>query len=191
MFSPIRNVVSFAENVSLEFVVLDATGVVFVDHLEEGVYILPLDRDLKLGDEVSDFVNSEVTALVQVEVVEDLAEEGGVASGELENAGFDLTEEVGDGLLGDLRVLLLRDLPGGLHHADEVLVGGGAHGQVGVVVSEFLHGNDAVVVALSSIEVVEEILENIVTGLASLKELRVHGDVVDADDVGKDRKSVV
>ena len=43
MFSPIRNVLSFTENVSLEFVVLDATGVVFVDHLEEGVYILPLD----------------------------------------------------------------------------------------------------------------------------------------------------
>lgn len=127
MLSPKRNVLSFAENVSLEFIVFDATCVVFVDHLEEGVYILPLDRDLKLGDEVSDFVNSEVTALVEVEVVEDLAEEGGVASGELENAGFHFAEEVRDGLLGDLRVLFLRDLPGGFHHADEVLVRRSAH----------------------------------------------------------------
>jgi hypothetical protein len=38
-----RNVLSFAENVSLEFIIFDATSVVFVDHLEEGVYILPLD----------------------------------------------------------------------------------------------------------------------------------------------------
>jgi len=124
-----------------------------------------------------------VTALVEVEVVEDLAEEGGVASGELENAGFHLTEEVRDGLLGDLGVFFFGDLPGRFHHADEVLVGGGAHGEVGVVVSELLHGDDAVVVSLGSVEVVEEVSEDVVTGLASLKELGVHGDIVDSNNV--------
>jgi len=125
-----------------------------------------------------------VTALVEVEVVEDLAEEGGVASGELENAGFHFTEEVRDGLLGDLRVLFLGNLPGGFHHADEVLVGRSAHGQVGVVVTELLHGDDAIVVSLGSVKVVEEVSEDFVTGLASLKELGVHGYIVDANDIG-------
>lgn len=125
-----------------------------------------------------------MTALVEVEVVEDLAEEGGVASGELENAGFHFTEEVRDGLLGDLRVFFLGDLPGRFHHADEVLVGRSAHGQVGVVVSELLHGDNAVVVSLGSVKVVEEVSEDFVTGLASFEELGVHGDIVDANDVG-------
>jgi len=124
-----------------------------------------------------------VTALVEVEVVEDLAEEGGVASGELKNAGFHFTEEVRDGLLGDLRVLFLRDLPGGFHHADEVLVRRSAHGQVSVVVTELLHGDDSVVVSLGSVKVVEEVGEDLVTGLASLKELGVHGNIVDSNNV--------
>ena len=124
-----------------------------------------------------------MTALVQVEVVEDLAEEGGVTSSELKDAGFDLSEEVRDSLLGDLGVLLLRNLPSRLHHAHEVLVRGGAHGQVSVVVNELLLSDYTVVIALSSIEVVKEVLEDLVSGLTAFKELRVHGHVVDANDV--------
>ena len=118
---------SLAENVGFEFVVFNSSTVVFVNNLEEGVDVLSLDGNLELGDEVSHFVDGEVTTLVQIEVVEDLSEESRVALGELKNAGFDFAEEVGHGLLGDLRVFLLRDLPGRFHHAHEVLVRGGAH----------------------------------------------------------------
>ena len=64
---------------------------------------------------------------------------------------------MGDGLLGDRSVLLLGHLPGGLHHAHEVLVGGSAHGEVGVVVVPLFLCDNAVVVASGAIEVVQEV----------------------------------
>ena len=88
-----------------------------------------------------------------------------------------------DGLLGHGRVLLLRYLPGGLHHADEVLIRGSAHGKVSVIVVPFLFGNNTVVVAASTIEIVEEVRKDLITSLAALEELRVHADVVDAGNV--------
>ena len=120
-----------------------------------------------------------MTTLVKVEIVEDLLKEGGVASGELEHAGLHFSEEMGDGLLSHRGVLLLGDLPGRLHHADEVFVGGSAHGQVSVVVTELLHGDVSVSVAgslnvASSLEVAQEVAEDLVARLTSLKELRVH-----------------
>jgi len=179
-----RDVVdSLAEDVGLELVVFNAARVVHVDDLEEGVDVLALNRNLELGNEVGHFVDGEVATLVQIEIVEDLSKEGGVAASQLENAGLDLTEKVRHGLLGDLGVLLLGHLPDGLHHADEVLIGGGAHGEVGVVGNELLVSDDAVVVTSSSVEVVQEVGENLVSGLAALEELRVHGHVVDAADV--------
>ena len=115
-----------------------------------------------------------MTTLVQVEVIEDLAEEGRVTSSKLKNAGFDFTEEVRDGLLGDLGVLLLRDLPSRFHHANEVLVGWGGHAEVGVVVREFLHGYDAVRVTFGALEVAEEVGEDLIASLAALEEFWVH-----------------
>lgn len=91
--------------------------------------------------------------------------------------------EVLDGLFGDLRVLVLGHLPGGFHHADEVLVGRRAHGQVGIVVVELFPGDDAVVVAAGSVEVVQELGEDLVLGLSTFEELCIHGYVVDAGDV--------
>ena len=88
-----------------------------------------------------------------------------------------------DRLLGHCRVLLLRDLPGGLHHADEVLVRGRAHGEVSVIVVPFLSGDNTVVVAAGTIEIVEEVLKDLITSLAALEELGVHADVVDAGNV--------
>ena len=88
-----------------------------------------------------------------------------------------------DGLLGHGRVLLLRYLPGGLHHADEVLVRGCAHGQVGVVVVPLLSGNLSIVVSACAIKVVEEIVEDLLASLAALKELGVHADIVDLADI--------
>ena len=86
-------------------------------------------------------------------------------------------------LLGDCRVLLLRDLPGRLHHAYEVLIRGRAHGEVSVIVVPLLPGDYTVVVATGAIKVVEEVLKDLVTSLAALEELGVHADVVDAGDV--------
>lgn len=124
-----------------------------------------------------------MSTLVEVEVVEDLAEEGGVSSGKFEYASFHFSEEVRDGLLGDLRVLFFGYLPGRFHHADEVLVRRSAHGQVSVVVAELLHGDTCVVVSFSSFEVVKEVSEDFVSGLASFKEFGVHGDIVDSGDI--------
>jgi hypothetical protein len=118
---------SLAENVGFEFFVFNSATVVFINNLEEGVDVLPLDRDLELGDEVGGFVNSEVAALVQIEIVEDLSKESRVTASQLENARLNFAEEVRDSLLGDLGVLFFGNLPGGFHHAYKVLVGGGAH----------------------------------------------------------------
>ena len=86
-------------------------------------------------------------------------------------------------MLGDLRVLLLGDLPGRLHHAHEVLIRGRAHRKIRVVVVPFLSSDNAIVVTARAIEVVEEVLEDLVTGLAALEELWVHADIVDAGNV--------
>lgn len=144
---------SLAEDVGFEFVVFNSSAVVFVDDLEEGVNVLSFNGNLELGDEVSHFVDGEVTTLVQIEVVEDLSKESRVALGKLKDAGFDFTEEVGDGLLSNLRVLFFRDLPGRFHHANEIFIRGSAHGKVGVVVDEFLGSDNAISVALGSFEV--------------------------------------
>jgi hypothetical protein len=66
-------VCSLAKDVGFEFVVFNATAVVFVDDLEEGVNVLSLNGNLKFGDEVCHFVDGKVTALVQIEIVEDLS----------------------------------------------------------------------------------------------------------------------
>ena len=124
-----------------------------------------------------------MTALVQVEVVEDLLKELWVLAGELPDARLNFAEQVGDGLLGDLRVLLLGDLPGRLHHAHEVLIRGRAHRKIRVVVVPFLSSDNAIVVTARAIEVVKEVLEDLVTGLAALEELWVHADIVDAGNV--------
>lgn len=52
------------ENVGLELLVLNAAGVVGVDHLEEGVDVLALNTDLQLGNKVSYLVDGQVSALV-------------------------------------------------------------------------------------------------------------------------------
>ena len=174
---------ALAEDVLLEFVVLDAARVVGIDDLEEGVDELALDADLQLGDQVRHLVDRQVSALVQVEIVKDLLQELRVLAGELPHARLNFAKEVGDGLLGDAGVLFLGHLPGGLHHAHEVLVRWRAHRQVSVVVVPLLAGDDAVVVPARSVEVIEEVLEDLVARLASLEELGVHRHVVDAGDV--------
>ena len=92
----------FVENVGFKLIVLDTARVVDVDNLEEGVDVLSLHGDLKLCNEVCDLVNSQMAALIQIEVIEDLLEEFWVAAGQFEDTALDFTEEVGNSLLGDL-----------------------------------------------------------------------------------------
>ena len=79
-----------------------------------------------------------MSALVEVEIVEDLTEEGGVSSSKLEDASLDFSKEVSDGLLRSSGVFFLGNLPRGLHHSYKVFVGGSAHGKVGIIVKPFL-----------------------------------------------------
>ena len=174
---------SFTENVGFEFVVFDSSGVVHVHDLEEWVDVLSFDRDLKLRDEICHFVDCEVAALIQIEVIEDLLQEAWFAAGKFKHATLDFAEEMGNCLLGDLGVLLLRNLPGGLHHADEIFIGRRAHAEVGVVVCELLYGHVSVLVAFGALEVAEEVCEDLVTCLTSLQELWVHGHIIDASNV--------
>ena len=90
------------QNVSFKLVVLNSTGVVHVDDLEEWVDVLSFDRNLKLCNEIGHLVNSQVTALIQIEIVEDLLEEGWVTTGQLEDTALYLTEKMRHSLLGDL-----------------------------------------------------------------------------------------
>ena len=99
------------KDVSLKFFVFNSTGVVLVYNLEEWVDILSFNRNLKLSDEVGNFIDSKVTTLVQIEIVEDLFEEGRVLSGQLKDTSLNLAEQVGDCLLGDCGILFLWNLP--------------------------------------------------------------------------------
>ena len=94
MAAPPTAVSLLAANVLLELVILDATRVVCINHLEEGVDELALNRNLQLSDKVGHLVDGQVTALVQVKVVEDLLQELGVLAGEFPDASFDFAEQV-------------------------------------------------------------------------------------------------
>ena len=62
-----------------------------VYNLEEWVDILSFNRNLKYSDQIGNFVDSKVTTLIQIEIIENLFEEGRVLSGQLEDAGLNLT----------------------------------------------------------------------------------------------------
>ena len=179
------------EDVGLKFIVFDSARVVDVDDLEEWVDVLSLNGDLKFCNQVGHLIDRKMSTLIQIEIVEDLLEEGWVTAGQFEDTALNLTEEVGDSLLGDLRVLFLWYLPGGLHHADEVLVGWGAHTEVSIIVDEFCFGYNSVFVSFGALKVAEEVGEDLVASLASLEELWVHGNIVDSSDIGESDSSLV
>ena len=62
-----------------------------VYNLEEWVDILSFNRNLKFSDQIGNFVDSKVTALIQIEIIENLFEEGRVLSGQLKDASLNLT----------------------------------------------------------------------------------------------------
>ena len=62
-----------------------------VYNLEEWVDILSFNRNLKFSDQIGNFVDSKVTTLIQIEIIENLFEEGRVLSGQLKDASLNLT----------------------------------------------------------------------------------------------------
>ena len=90
------------QDVSFKLVVLDSSRIVDVDDFEEGVDVLSFHRNLKFCNEIGHLVNSQVAALIQIEIVENLLEEGGVTTGQLEDTALYLTEKMRHSLLSDL-----------------------------------------------------------------------------------------
>ena len=62
-----------------------------VYNLEEWVDILSFNRNLKFSDKIGNFVDSKVTTLIQIEVIENLFEEGRVLTGKFKDASLNLT----------------------------------------------------------------------------------------------------
>lgn len=100
-----------AANVGLELVVLNTARVVLVNALEEGVDVSAFNRDLEFGNHVSQLVNGQVPALIQIEIAEDFFEQCRVTTSQLKDAALNFHKEVTNGLLGCSAVLLLWQLP--------------------------------------------------------------------------------
>jgi len=133
-----------------------------------------------------------VATAVEVEVVEYFSNEVWIIFGKFKGSVSNFSEQVLHGLLHKRSFLVFGDLPGLLHHADEVLVAGGAHGELCVVLLPLVPGDDAVVVAPAAVELVEEVGEDLFLGLAALHELRVARHVVDPSDfLDLDRSRIV
>ena len=62
---------AWAADIGLELIILNTTGVVLVNALEEGIDISAFHRDLELSDQVSHLVNGEMPALTQIEIAKD------------------------------------------------------------------------------------------------------------------------
>lgn len=88
-----------------------------------------------------------------------------------------------DSGLGDFSIIIFRDLPGGLHHSHEVLITWGAHRKVAIVIVELFPGDNAIIIAPGSIEVIEELSQNFIFSFFAFKELWVHGNVIDSIDI--------
>lgn len=124
-----------------------------------------------------------MSTAMKVKVVEYFSHEVWVVSREFKGSISDFGKQVLHSLLDERSLFVFGDLPGLLHHADEVLVAWGAHGKLCVVFLPLFPGNRAVVVASAAIELVEEVGENLLFTLAALNELGVAGHVVDTCDL--------
>lgn len=170
--------------VSLEFGEFNTAGVVIVQNFEKWTNVLALDRNLKFSNHGGDLVNSQRVASVDVKVIEHLLDEGFLTTaGHLDKSVSDFFAEEADSFLGLSIVFVLGALPRALHHSYKVLVRRHTGGDVSVVVGELGPGHFAVVVATSTIELVEEVLEDLFLGEAALQKVWVLGNVVNAGDV--------
>ena len=172
-----------AEYVGFKFIVFNGPGVVGINYLKERIDELPLNGDSQLGNQVGDLINGQAVATVEVKVTENLLKKRWVVSGKLQNSRFDLSMQVLDSGLGNFSIIVLWNLPGGFHHSHEVLVTWGAHREIAIVVIELVPGYNAIIIASSAIEVVQEFSQDLVFGLLSLEEFWVHRNIVDPRDI--------
>lgn len=133
--------------VSAELVELNGARVVCVHDLEERINVFSLHGNAQFRDQVVHLVDGQGFRAVQVEIIENLFVEVGVSPRELLDTSLDLGVEMLYRLSGGLGVVILGHLPGGFHHFDEVLIRGGAHGQVAIVVVKLFPSDDSVLVA--------------------------------------------
>lgn len=122
-----------------------------------------------------------MAASVQIEVREDLFQELGIVSAELEDSDSDFGKQELDSVLYSLVVIVFRHLPGRLHHSHKVLITRAAHREIRVVVEELLSGNDAIFVSFHSFEVGQELCQDLLSRLSALDEVGVHGHVVNTN----------
>lgn len=80
-------------------------------------------------------------------------------------------------------VLILRDLPHGLHHLDEVLIISDSHAYIGVVVNPFFPRDNSVIISFSTIEFVQELLDNLFFGFATFEKISMIVYAVDMYDI--------
>ena len=90
---------------------------------------------------------------------------------------------MGDSLLSLGCVVVFRGLPSRLHHLHEVLVGWDTHREVLVIVEELIKGDLAVIVATGTIELVQEIGQNLVLSETLFNEIGVPGHIVDTANI--------
>lgn len=172
-----------AEDISFKLSEFDASGVVFVNGLEEGVDVLAFDGDLKLGNQVSHLIDREMARLVQVEVTEHFFKRFRVFTCQFENTGAHFAVKVTDNSLGLGAVLIFGYLPCALHHLNEVLVRRNAHANIAIVVTELIKSDNTIIVAAYTIELVKEVGENLVLGGITSEEFGVFADIIDTTDV--------
>ena len=86
--------ISLAKDVGFEFFVLNASAIVLVDDLEEGVDVLALHRYLQLRDQIRRLIDCQRARLIQVEVVKDLAQKLGVVPRQLHDSGLYLSQQM-------------------------------------------------------------------------------------------------
>jgi len=121
--------------------------------------------------------------VVQVKIVEDLSQECRVTARQLKHTASDLMEQVRYSLLNRLGVFLLWHLPSRFHHSHEVLIRRSAHWNVCVVVAKFVKCYGAIFLSTGALEIVKENGQDLLFGCSSLNEVRMHGDIVDFDNV--------
>jgi len=96
---------------------------------------------------------------------------------------------VADTILEHRVLLVLTDAPSLLHHYDEVVVRGGAHSKVRVVLEPLIVGDFAVVVASEAVKGVKEFGKYLIRGVSTFFETLVLGDVVNGCDVTSSDKT--
>jgi hypothetical protein len=94
-----------------------------------------------------------------------------------------------DSLLCSFIVFVLSHLPGGLHHGNEVILGRSGSRKVGVVVSPLIPLDNTIIVSAHTIELIEEISQDLILGLFSIKELFILRNIINTSNIASSELS--